>query len=106
MPLFAITNFGAEFWDGFRPTQPIFDLFSDILVSGHEKLVKPDPAIYALLEADCGIVPEALIFVDDRPENIEAAMARGWKGHVFDGWQGWATRLVAEGLLTSQEAGL
>ena len=37
VPLFAITNFGAEFWDMFRPTQPIFDLFGDIIVSGVEK---------------------------------------------------------------------
>ena len=28
VPLFAITNFGAEFWDMFRPTQPIFDHFA------------------------------------------------------------------------------
>jgi len=36
VPLFAITNFGAEFWDMFRPTQPIFDHFGDIIVSGVE----------------------------------------------------------------------
>ena len=38
VPLYAITNFGHEFWEGFRPEQPIFDLFEDILVSGTEKL--------------------------------------------------------------------
>ena len=48
VPLFAITNFGDEFWAGFRPTQPVFDLFDDIVVSGVEKIAKPDPAIYAL----------------------------------------------------------
>jgi 2-haloacid dehalogenase len=31
VPLFAITNFGAEFWEAFRPTQPIFDHFRDII---------------------------------------------------------------------------
>ena len=30
VPLFAITNFGHEFWEGFRPTQPVFDRFRDI----------------------------------------------------------------------------
>ena len=48
MPLYAITNFGSEFWDGFRPTQPVFDLFRKIVVSGKERLVKPDAAIFAL----------------------------------------------------------
>src|SRR3546814_1043940 len=54
-PLFAITNFGHEFWEGFRPTQPIFDRFRDIIVSGTEKLMKPDPAIYALAIERFGI---------------------------------------------------
>ncbi len=48
VPLFAITNFGAEFWAQFRPTAPVFDRFRDIVVSGEEKLAKPDPAIFAL----------------------------------------------------------
>src|SRR5690606_10429448 len=48
VPLFAITSIGHEFWEGFRPTQPIFDCFIDIIVSGTEKLMKPDPAIFAL----------------------------------------------------------
>jgi 2-haloacid dehalogenase len=44
-----------------------------------------------------------LLFVDDRAENIAAARARGWQGHLFDGPQGWAERLIAEGLLTREE---
>jgi hypothetical protein len=35
VPLFCLTNFGEEFWDLFRPTQPVFDHFADIIVSGH-----------------------------------------------------------------------
>jgi 2-haloacid dehalogenase len=49
-------------------------------------------------------VPEALLFVDDRTDNIEAAAARGWQTHVFTTPQGWADRLVAEGLLTTDQA--
>src|SRR3546814_1831941 len=37
VPLFAITNFGHEFWEGFRPTQPVFDRFRDIVVSGTDR---------------------------------------------------------------------
>jgi 2-haloacid dehalogenase len=47
-----------------------------------------------------------LLFADDRPENIAAAAARGWRTHLFDGWEGWALRLVDEGLLDRGEAGL
>jgi 2-haloacid dehalogenase len=83
IPLFGITNFGAEFWDQFRPTAPIFDHFTDIIVSGVERLVKPDPAIYVLALRRFGLNPGEGIFVDDRLENIESAEANGFVGHHF-----------------------
>ena len=55
VPLFAITNFGAEFWAGFRPTAPIFDRFRDIVVSGEEKL--SGPPISARFAKEPGVVP-------------------------------------------------
>ncbi len=85
VPIFGITNFGAEFWDQFRPTAPVFDHFSDIIVSGVEKLVKPDPAIYALALRRFALAPGEGIFVDDRIDNIEAAQANGFVGHHFTG---------------------
>jgi len=83
IPIFGITNFGAEFWDQFRPTAPVFDHFTDIIVSGVEKLVKPDPAIYALALRRFGLNPGEGLFVDDRLENIESAAANGFVGHHF-----------------------
>jgi 2-haloacid dehalogenase len=99
VPLFALTNFGTTFWDGFYPTEPIFDHFRDIVVSGREKLAKPDPAIYALAEARFGMAPETLLFIDDRAENIAAARARGWHGHLFTDAAALAADLKANGLL-------
>jgi 2-haloacid dehalogenase len=83
VPLFAITNFGAEFWAMFRPTQPIFDHFRDIIVSGTEKMIKPDPAIYALALKRFGLKPGEAIFIDDNLANVEAARANGFAGHHF-----------------------
>ena len=83
LPLFAITNFGAEFWDGFRPTAPIFDLFRVIVVSGKEKIAKPDAAIFALAAERFGHDPEAMLFIDDNADNIAAARALGWQVHHF-----------------------
>ncbi|PKQ00090.1 MAG: hydrolase [Alphaproteobacteria bacterium HGW-Alphaproteobacteria-13] len=83
VPLFAITNFGHEFWAGFRPTQPIFDRFRDIIVSGTEKLMKPDPAIFALAIERFGIDPAGALFVDDVAENVAAAEEAGIAGHLF-----------------------
>ncbi|GAA0865829.1 HAD-IA family hydrolase [Sphingopyxis soli] len=83
VPLFAITNFGHEFWEGFRPTQPIFDRFRDIVVSGIEKLVKPDPAIYRLAIERFGIDPAGALFIDDVAANIAGAESVGIAGHRF-----------------------
>lgn len=83
VPIFGITNFGAEFWDGFRPTQPVFDLFTDIVVSGKEIMVKPDAAIYRLALQRFNLAPGEAIFIDDRLENVEGARANGFAGHHF-----------------------
>ena len=82
-PLHGITNFGADTWAGFRPTAPVFDSFRDIVVSGDEKLAKPDPAIYALAERRFGYQPQAMLFIDDSLPNVVAAQARGWHAHHF-----------------------
>jgi 2-haloacid dehalogenase len=83
VPLYAITNFGAEFWNVFRPTQPVFDLFNDIIVSGVEKLVKPDPAIYQLALRRFGLQAGVGLFVDDNEANVIAARVNGFAAHQF-----------------------
>lgn len=83
VPIFGITNFSVEFWAMFRPTAPIFDHFRDIVVSGAEQLMKPDPAIYALARARFGLGNGDAIFVDDSVANVEGARAAGWLGHHF-----------------------
>lgn len=101
VPLFALSNFGADFWDEFRAHQPVLDGFRDVVVSGHEQCAKPDPAIYAIAEARFGLPPEELFFVDDKPENVAAATARGWQGHVFTQAEALETELVRRGLLSA-----
>ncbi len=83
VPLFCLTNFGHEFWNAFRPTKPIFDVFEDIIVSGTEKVAKPDPRIYEIVEERSGRSGDDLFFTDDNPANIEAAQQRGWDAHLF-----------------------
>jgi 2-haloacid dehalogenase len=104
VPVFALTNFGSH---SFAHAETQFEFLQDFdrrYISGHMEVTKPDPRIYAMVEADCGIAPGGLLFTDDRAENIAVADARGWRTHLFEGPQGWADRLVAEGLLTVEEA--
>jgi len=99
VPLYALTNFGAEFFAGFRPTASIFALFADIVVSGEERCVKPDARIYAIAEERVGLPPERLFFIDDNPANVAAAAARGWHAHLFTDAATLERALVAAGLL-------
>jgi len=99
VPLFAITNFGAEFWDMFRPTQPIFDCFHDIIVSGVEKLVKPDPAIYMLALQRFGLKSGEAIFIDDNHDNVISARENGFVAHHFTDADSLRRELIALDLL-------
>ncbi len=99
VPLYAITNFSAEFWAMFRPTAPIFDRFRDIVVSGAERLTKPDPAIYALALKRFGLAAGEGLFIDDRADNVTAGEAAGFPGHVFRDAVTLRTTLVVSGLL-------
>jgi 2-haloacid dehalogenase len=106
IPVFALTNFGRYSYEDALPKLDFLTEFDRRYVSGVMGVTKPDPRIYQMVEADCGLLPEQLLFTDDRADNIAAAARRGWRTHQFEGWQGWARRLVAEGLLTEGEAGL
>ena len=103
VPVFALSNFGVESFAVAVRRYPWLDLFDRRYLSGHLRVMKPDPAIYRIVEEDCGIEPGALLFTDDKPANVEAAVARGWQGHLFEGSEGLARRLVAEGLLSAEE---
>lgn len=104
VPVLALTNFGDDSFAYAQTQHDFLNEFDRAYVSGRMRLVKPDPAIYAAVESDCGIAPVHLLFADDRIENIEAAARRGWQVHHFVGAEGWAARLVACGLLTEGEA--
>ena len=87
VPLYALTNWSAETFPYARnthPFQPVLQRFKDVLVSGEEKLIKPDARIYQrMLERIRKHYPAAqaehLIFIDDAQRNVEAARALGWR---------------------------
>lgn len=104
IPVFSLTNFGIETYAIAEQKYPSLRAFDRDFISGHMGVVKPDPQIYQMLEDGSGLSGGALLFTDDRPENIEAAAVRGWQTHLFEGSQGWADRLISAGLLTQEEA--
>jgi 2-haloacid dehalogenase len=104
VPVFALSNFGDDIWDRASEHYEILKEFDRYFISGKLGHVKPFNRIYEIVEEDSAIEPDRLLFADDREDNIAMARARGWKTHLFIDAQGWAERLVSEGLLTTEEA--
>ncbi len=88
-PLYAITNFAITNFasDTFAEACELYPFlktsFLDIVVSGDERLIKPDPAIFELLLARQKLVAEDCIFIDDSPKNVDAAAALGFHALHF-----------------------
>ncbi len=83
VPLYAITNWNHE---KFRETKlrfPFLSLFRDIVVSGDEKLIKPDPAIYEICLQRNNLVAAECLFIDDSEKNVRGAEAVGMRAHHF-----------------------
>ena len=100
IPLFGITNFSDEFWPPFHAREAaLFAPFRDIVVSGVEKVVKPDPAIYRLALERFGLHAAQALFIDDREENVIAAEAEGMRGHLFRDAATLRDELAALGLI-------
>lgn len=104
VPVFSLTNFGIQSYDYAATHYPFLRDFDRDFISGHMGVIKPDPTIYQMLEEASGLSGDALIFADDRSDNIAQAAKHGWRTHLFEHPQGWAERLVAEGLLSTDEA--
>jgi 2-haloacid dehalogenase len=88
----ALTNWSAETFPVARRRFGLLRRFAGILVSGEERLAKPDPAIFALALERFDLDPAGCVFVDDSPANVEAATALGLTGLLFTD----ATRLRAD----------
>ena len=100
VPLYAITNFSHEFWPPFRAREAaVFDRFRDIVVSGDERLTKPDPAIYRLALDRFGLAAGDTLFIDDRADNVEGAQAVGMNAVLFTDAQTLRADLAEHGIL-------
>jgi 2-haloacid dehalogenase len=100
VPLFAITNFSDEFWPDFRAARAeMFDRFGGVVVSGEERILKPDAAIYRLALERFALAAEEALFVDDSAANAEGARAVGMHAIRFTDAAALRTELEALGLL-------
>jgi 2-haloacid dehalogenase len=84
--IFGLTNWGAETWPMAKDVHPeLNNAFEDVVVSGHEKLIKPDRRIYEVLTDRNKLRPDKCLFIDDSPKNVEGARIAGWQALHFIG---------------------
>jgi len=100
VPLYGLTNWSAETFPVGRRRFEFFTWFQGIVVSGQEKMVKPDPLLFRLLLERYAIIPETGVFIDDNARNVAAANALGLHGVYFTNPAALRDELKAVGLLT------
>lgn len=94
----GITNYSAEKW---AISQERFDFLNDfdgVVVSAHEGLIKPDPAIFELCFTRYAVDPARAVFIDDSPANCAASEACGMRAIQFTGATDPIAALAALGL--------
>lgn len=99
VPLYAITNFSSEKFIEARKRWPFFALFRDIVVSGDEKLLKPEAAIFRMCLDRNGLKAEDCVFIDDVARNIDGARAVGIDAILFESPEQLERELKARELL-------
>jgi len=97
--VYGLTNFSAEKWPEFCRDYGFTDHFEGVVVSGEEKLIKPDPRIFHAAVSRFNLDPERTVYVDDRLENVLAAEQLDMIGHHFKDPFGLRQALLSIGVL-------
>ena len=83
--VYGLTNWPAETFSEARRRFKTIANIDNIVVSSFVKLAKPEHAIYQLLLSRYDLKPEECVFIDDRKDNVDAAIALGMSGIVYPG---------------------
>lgn len=78
-----LSNIGRDWIDSFFSKHQLHELFDEVVLSGEEGIVKPNPAIFELAAARLGVQPAQCVMIDDIPENCDGAIEAGMVGIHF-----------------------
>jgi 2-haloacid dehalogenase len=78
MPLYALSNWSHEAFPSAYERYDFMKQFDGIVVSGYEKLLKPDHAIYRVLMSRYNVNPPESVYIDDNKDNVTAAAELGF----------------------------
>jgi 2-haloacid dehalogenase len=100
VPVYALSNWSAETFPAAQKRFDFLSWFRGILLSGHVRLIKPDPRIFRLFLETHHIDPAQAIYIDDLQPNVEAATAQGMHGYRFTHPVALRSTLESVGLLS------
>jgi 2-haloacid dehalogenase len=83
VPLYALSNWSAETFPHAERRFDWLQWFRGIVVSGHEKVIKPDPRMWEILMARYGLAAAELVYIDDNARNAATAAGLGLHGIHF-----------------------
>ncbi len=82
--IYLLSNAGTRIHEQLNH-MPAWKLMDGAVVSGQERMMKPDPAIYQLLCKRYDLVPGECLFVDDNADNCEGARVAGMQAVRYTG---------------------
>lgn len=83
-----------------RETYPFFSDFDRYILSYEHRAMKPDRSLYEVVEKQTGQRGQQILYIDDRPENVEAGQGRGWEVILQQTPEKTAAAVTALGLLS------
>src|SRR5215472_3691111 len=84
--VFLLSNIGDLHWAHLAREYRLHAIGHGALPSYVAGVMKPHAGIYAEAERRFALEPAATVFIDDRPDNVASATARGWHGIVHQGY--------------------
>jgi 2-haloacid dehalogenase len=98
VPQWGLTNWSDELYPHAPAMFDFLGLLDGVVVSGTESVAKPDPRVFAIVGERAGLPLDRLVFIDDRADNVAAAVTLGMDGIVFTGADALRTALRERGL--------
>jgi len=84
LPIYVFSNTNDLAVEHIRNRFPFFSDFDGYVLSYEHRAMKPAAKLYEVVERATGRRGEEIVYIDDRPENIQAGIARGWRGILHE----------------------
>lgn len=99
IPTYIFSNTNELAMRHIMQTYPFMANFDGLILSYEHKAMKPDHALYEVVERVSGFKGGDILYIDDRPENIATGQARGWRVILQEDARNTRRQLTEMGLL-------